>query len=408
MLPPDDQVIYPRTPVSWVVISVTLTLIGIAAFLYGTSGSHALRTWQAFTVNYIFWAGLAFGGVLFSAVLNLSKAVWGRPVKRLAESFSAYLPVSFLLFWVFLMGKEHVFPWVLKPVQEKQDFLNAPFMFAREGVCLFALTVLCLVFVYFSVKGDRQWLKAGRPHVSTEYPWLGYFRAQWRLSPVLPAAYAFILSLFAVDLIMSLSPDWISTLFPGYYFTAAFYSAIAAIYLLVLLTKDRLGLDPYLLSRQFHDMGKLIFGFAIFTGYLFYAQLLVIWYGNLPEETRFVILRTKLDPWKPWAWAVLFMIFGIPFLALLSRNIKVKRVPMIFITIMILAGMWMERFLLIVPSLWDRPGIPFGLLEVLVSAGFFGLVWLCITAFLSRVPVMPVSDPLFHKFLKQSEGGLKP
>jgi hypothetical protein len=408
MLPPDDRTIYPRIPVSWVVISIILTLIGVAAFAWGTSGSYALRTWQAFTVNYIFWTGLAFGGVLFSAVLNLSKAVWGRPVKRLAESFSAYLPVSFGLFWVFVLGKEHVFPWVLNPVQEKQDFLNAASMFTREGICLLALTVLCLVFVYFSVKGDRQWLKAGRPHVHTEYPWLGYFRSQWRLSPVLPAAYAFVLSLFAVDLIMSLSPEWISTLFPGYYFTAAFYSAIAAIYLLALLAKDRLGLGPYLLSRQFHDMGKLIFGFAIFTGYLFYAQLLVIWYGNLPEETKFVILRTKLDPWKPWAWAVLFMIFGIPFLTLLSRNIKVKRGPMIFITIMILAGIWMERFLLIAPSLWHGPGIPFGVLEVLVSAGFLGLVWLCITVFLSRVPIMPVSDPLFHKFLKQSEGGMKP
>lgn len=408
MLPPDDRALTLRTPVSWVVISLALILIGAAAFFYGTSGGHALRTWQAFTVNYIFWTGLAFGGVLFSAVLNLSKAVWGRPVKRLAESFSAYLPVSFLLFWVFLKGKEYVFPWILNPVQEKQHFLNTTFMFAREGVCLFALTVLSLVFVYFSVKGDRQWLKNGRPPVHTEYPWLGHFRSQWRLSPVLPAAYALILSLFAVDLIMSLSPEWISTLFPGYYFTAAFYSAIAGIYLFVLLAKDRLGISPYLLPRQFHDMGKLILGFAIFTGYLFYAQLLVIWYGNLPEETRFVILRTRLDPWKPWAWAVLFMIFGIPFLALLSRNIKVKRVPMIFITIMILAGMWMERFLLVVPSLWHHPVIPFGLIEVLVSAGFVGLVWLCITVFLSRVPVMPVSDPLFHKFLKQSEGNMRP
>ncbi len=158
-----------------------------------------------------------------------------------------------------------------------------------------------------------------------------------------------------------------------------------------------------------HDLGKLTFGFAIFTGYLFYAQLLVIWYGNLPEETKFVILRTKLDPWKPWAWAVLFMIFVIPFLTLLSRKIKIKRIPMMIITVMVLVGLWMERFLLVVPSLWEaRPGIPFGMLEVLVSAGFFGLVWLCITVFLSRVPIVPVSDPLFHKFLQQEEGSLKP
>ncbi len=394
---------------SWIAVSLTLTVAGAAAFLYGASGRYALRAWQVFTVNYVFWAGLAFGAVIFSAVLNLSKAVWGRPIKRLAEAFSAYLPVSFLLFWGFLAGRETVFPWIARPVPEKGAFLNAPFMFAREGVCLLALTVLSLLFVYYSVEADRAWLRNGRPRVGTEYPWSGLFRAQWRLSPVLPAAYAFILSLLAIDLIMSLSSEWYSTLFPGYYFIASFYSAVAAIYLFALAAKNRLGIDRYLFPRQFHDLGKLTFGFAIFTGYLFYAQLLVIWYGNLPEETRFVILRTKLDPWKGWAWAVLFSVFLIPFFTLLSRKIKIKRVPMIALTCMILAGLWMERFLLVAPSLWaPRPGIPFGILEILVSAGFFGLVWLCVTTFLSHFPVLPVSDPLFHKFLTESEGSMKP
>ena len=409
MLPPDDRDIYPRMPVSWVIISAILILVGAAAFLYGASGDYRLRTWQIFTVNYVFWAGLAFGGVLFSAVLNLSKAVWGRPIKRLAESFGAYLPVSFLLFWVLWPGKEHVFPWIENPVPGKQAFLNAPFMFAREGISLFALTVLCLVFVYFSVKADRQWLRNGRPEVSTEYPWTGLFRSQWRFSAVLPAAYAFILSLFAVDLIMSLSPEWYSTLFPGYYFIAAFYSAIAAIYLFVLLAKDRLGLKGYLLSRQFHDLGKLTFGFAIFTGYLFYAQLLVIWYGNLPEETRFVILRTKLDPWKPWAWAVLFMIFVIPFLTLLSRKIKIKRIPMMIITIMVLIGLWMERFLLVVPSLWEaHRGYRSVFSRSLSRRDFSAWCGSASRHSCPRVPIVPVSDPLFHKFLKQEEGSLKP
>ncbi len=409
MLPPDEKDIYPGMPSSWVVVSSVLILVGIAAFLYGASGAYELRAWQAFTVNYVFWAGLAFGGVLFSAVLNLSKAVWGRPIKRVAEAFGAYLPVSFLLFWVLWPGRAHIFPWIGKPVPEKQVFLNAPNMFAREGVCLLTLTLLSLLLVYFSVKSDREWLRAGRPPVSTEYPWSGLFRSQWRLSPVLPAAYAFILSLFAIDLIMSLSSEWYSTLFPGYYFIAAFYSAIAALYLFVLLGGNRLGLNRYLFPRQFHDLGKLTFGFAIFTGYLFYAQLLVIWYGNLPEETQFVILRTKLDPWKPWAWAVLLMVFVIPFVVLLSKRIKITRVPMILILIMILAGLWMERFLLVVPSTWSgRPGIPFGPLEVMISAGFVGLVWLCMTLFLCRVPVLPVSDPLFHKFLAEGKGSPKP
>ncbi len=406
---PEPREIYPPMPTSWKAASVILTCVGIAAFLYGISGEMALRAWQVYVVNYVFWAGLAFGAVLFSAVLNLSKAVWGRPLKRLAESFGAYLPVSFLLFWVLWPGKEYIFRWVRNPVPQKAAFLNAPFMFARDGISILALTVLSLLLVYYSVKADREWLALGGPPIATHYPWTGLFRSQWRFSPVLPAAYAFILSLVAVDLIMSLDPEWYSTLFPGYYFIASFYSAIVALYLFALIAKHRLGLARYLHPRQFHDLGKLTFGFCIFTGYLLYGQLLVIWYGNLPEETRFVILRAKLAPWQPFSWAVLCLIFFIPFLALLSKRIKIERGPMIFITIMILVGFWMERFLLVVPSTWTaRPGIPFGMLEILISAGFFGLVWLCITVFLSRVPIVPVSDPLFHKFLSEGKRWLSP
>ncbi|MGD0230213.1 MAG: NrfD/PsrC family molybdoenzyme membrane anchor subunit [Syntrophorhabdales bacterium] len=406
---PSDRDLYPGTPVSWLVISTLLALAGIAAFLIGISGNNAARAWQIYVVNYVFWAGLAYGAVLFSAVLNLAKATWGRPLKRLAESFGAYLPVSFLLFWVFYLGREHIFPWVLRPVPQKMAFLNVPFLFAREGASILALTVLSLVLVYYSVKADRDWLRQGRPPVATDYPWTGLFGRQWRFSPVLPAAYALILSLLAVDLIMSLDPRWYSTLFPGYYFIASFYAAIAALYLFVLLAGKRLGLTGYLLPRQYHDLGKLTFGFCIFTGYLFYAQFIVMWYGNLPDETTFMILRMKLDPWRPFSRVVLFMVFLIPFFVLLSKKIKIKRVPMIFVTLMILVGMWMENFLLVVPSLWPtRGGIPFGPLEVFVSAGFFGLVWLCVTLFLSRVPIVPVSDPLFQRFLREGKGTLAP
>lgn len=401
--------VYPRVPASWFAVSTILAIAGTAAFLFGIWGDDALRTWQIYIVNYVYWTGLAFGAVLFSAVLNLSKAVWGRPIKRLAEAFAAFLPVSYALFWVIWPGRNHIFQWVQHPVPEKQAFLNIPFLFIREGVGLLTLTVLSLLLVFFSVQADRRWLREGRPEVGTAYPWSGLFSAQWRFSPVLPAAYAFILSLFAVDIIMSLEPHWYSTLFPGYYFIAAFYSAIVSLYLVALLFGRRLGLASYLYPRQFHDLGKLTFGFCIFTGYLFYAQFLVIWYGNIPEETEYMILRTRLAPWAPLAWTVLFMVFLIPFFALLSRKIKITRTPMIVITIMILVGLWLERFLLVVPSLWQGRGdIPLGPSEVLISLGFLGVVWLSITIFLSLVPVLPVSDPLFHRFLKEGQGTLQP
>jgi hypothetical protein len=207
---------------------------------------------------------------------------------------------------------------------------------------------------------------------------------------------------------MSLDPHWYSTLFGGYYFIGSFYCGIVVLYLLALASMDSRSFGAYISPRQLHDLGKLVFAFSLFTGYLFYTQFLVIWYGNLPEETKYVILRVKLSPWEPLAWLSLFMIFLIPFVVLLSRRIKLRRVPMILLSVMILAGMWLERFILVVPSVWKQGNIPIGLLEVLITAGFVGLVALCLTLFLRRVPIVPISDPLFRQLIAEKEERLEP
>jgi hypothetical protein len=134
----------------------------------------------------------------------------------------------------------------------------------------------------------------------------------------------------------------------------------------------------------------------------------VIWYGNLPEETRYVILRVKMTPWEPVAWTTLGMIFVIPFVSLLSRKIKMKPLPMMILSGIILTGMWAERFTLVAPSIWKGGELPLGLLEVLITAGFLGLVGLSVIVFLVRVPFLPLSDPLFHKAMQPHEEREKP
>ena len=252
-------------------------------------------------------------------------------------------------------------------------------------------------------------LKGGSEEDPTEeYQAGAYWRAQRILSPIIGIVYAFVLSLLAFDLIMSLDPHWYSTLFGAYYFMSCFYLALAALYFLSLISLKTLGLRETIHPHHLHDLGKLVFAFCIFTGYLFYAQFLVIWYGNLPEETRYVILRVKLTPWEPVAWTVLAMIFAIPFVLLLSRKIKMKPLPMIILSGIILVGMWLERFILVAPSIWKGQGIPIGLLEVLITAGFFGVMGLSITFFLRRVPLLPISDPLFRKSIEPHEEKGKP
>ena len=404
--------IAPPIPRAWTIISAFLALAGLIAFFLGISGAQSQRAWQAYLINFVYWTGLSFGAILFVAVLNMTNAVWGRPLKRLAEALGAFLPISFLLFWVLYFGKEEIFHWVRQPLPDKQVWLSAGFMFVRDGVGLFLLTALSLTLIYYSVKGDKDMANhlkgAGQDGPIEESQEGDYWRTQRILSPIIGIVYAFVLSLLAFDLIMSLDPHWYSTLFGAYYFMSSFYIALSALYLLSLISRKALGLQETIHSHHLHDLGKLVFAFCVFTGYLFYTQFLVIWYGNLPEETRYVILRVKLTPWEPVAWTILVMIFIIPFVFLLSRKIKMKPLPMMILSGVILAGMWLERFILVAPSIWKGEEIPIGLSEVLITAGFFGIMGLSIILFLRRIPWLPISDPLFRKSIEPHEERGKP
>ena len=383
-----------------------LALAGAAAFLAGIGGPQSLRAWQAYLVNYVFWTGLSFGAILFVAVLNLTDARWGRSLKRLAEGLGVFLPLSFLLFWVLYFGRKEIFPWIKEPVPEKAAWLNAGFLFARDGAGLLLLTLLSMALIAFSVKGDLEFIRlpAGSLDAAPGKPW----RAQRVLSPIFGILYAFILSLLAFDLIMSLDPHWYSTLFGAYFFMSSFYAALAALVLVAHLLRGTQGLKEYIHPHHLHDLGKLLFAFCLFTGYLFYVQFLVIWYGNLPEETKYIILRIRFTPWEPLGWTVLGMILILPFLALLRKKWKMNPAVMIPVSLAVLGGMWLERFILVVPSLWKGKSLPLGLLEILITAGFFGVMALSLTVFLTRVPIFPISDPLFREAMQPHEEKEKP
>jgi Ni/Fe-hydrogenase subunit HybB-like protein len=387
------------------IFSLIFFLAGTVAFWIGISGPRSERVWQVFLVNYLFWSGLAFGSILFSATLVMTKARWGRPIKRLAEAPAAFLPFSFLLFWVLFAGRDKIFPWIREPLPLKAAWLNINFLFIRNGLSLFLLTVVAMALVYFSIRGER---KIHLPEVGSmnRYGDQGEkdLQKQIILSPILGILFALSFSLIGFDLVMSLSPHWYSTLFGLYFFTGAFYSSLAFLFLLSILFSKVLDLGNYVGERQFHDLGKLLLGFCLVTGDFFFSQFLVIWYGNLPEETRFVITRINSAPWKHLAWTVLILSFAFPFIALLSRKNKTRRGVMLVVSIIILIGMWLERFLLVAPSLWKGHDLPLGFSEFFISLGFLGLMSLSLLWFFKRFPSLPVSDPLFQEILEESRG----
>jgi hypothetical protein len=301
-----------------------------------------------------------------------------------------------MLFWPLFLGRETVFWWVLHPSAQKAPWLNTPFFFAREGVALLTMTLVAIKITYHSVRSDMEWLGAGERSQM-------HARGQSVLSPAYIILYAFILTLVSFDLIMSLNPEWFSTLFGAYYFIVSFYSGLAVITILSALAVMQMGLGNLIEKKQFHDLGKLLFGFCVVGLDFFYVQFLVIWYGNLPDETRYMIGRVVYDPWAALAWTVLIVVFVIPFLVLLIRKLKMKPVAMIVISIWILLGVWLEKFLLVTPSLLKAKSLPLGISEVLITLGWLGIFSFCVCSFWERFPILAISDPALEKVLEPEE-----
>jgi hypothetical protein len=398
----------PRPAPPWLIaLGAGLAILGGAAFAFGLAGSEPQRAWQAYLVNFVFWTALAAGAVLFSAIQTITHAHWGRSLKRLAEAPGVFLFIALPLFAVLYPGRRILFSWIENPVPEKTQWLNTPFLFLRDGAGLLLLAGIAAALLILSIRRDQLLLAGGGqgydPAVEQRSE-----NAAVVFANIYGILYFLILTLLAFDLIMSLDPRWYSTLFGAYYLVGGFFCGLATLIILAVLAVRRLELAEFITPVHFQKLGKLLLGFCLMTGDFFYTQFLVIWYGNLPEETGFIIERLRFAPWRPLALIVLFVCFIGPFVILLSSRIKLKLPAMLALCTMILTGMWLERFLLVVPSLWPGPNLPIGPVELGITAGYLGLMSLCVLFFLGRFPVLPVADPLFRRHLAHKAEETKP
>jgi hypothetical protein len=196
-----------------------------------------------------------------------------------------------------------------------------------------------------------------------------------------------VFTLIAFDTIMALQPHWFSNLLGGFYFMGSFLGAHTLLALMMLYGRHQVGIAEYISPKQRHDLGKLCFGFTVFWGYLMWAQFLVIWYGNLPEETGFVFARLW-GSWRPVGSAVFLGMFVIPFIGLLGVLPKKTPFTLGLFTSISLFSLWLERYLLVLPSVTKQAGPVFGLPEAAPTAAFIGLFLLAYGLFARTFPMV--------------------
>jgi hypothetical protein len=382
-----------NSPAFWLFIA--LVAIGVVAFVYGLNSRHPERAWQAYLINFLLWSAMAQGAVLFSAVMHMTKARWSGPLSGLSESFAAFFPISFLLFLVLFLGKAHIFPWLHEDLHGKEVWLNIPFLFWRDFVGLLILYVLGFGYLYNTLqlkfdpnqpsKGVRKFIYNGWQQNSSNPERVKKRMTMWGGFYIF--AFTVVLSLIGYDLIMSMDPHWISTLFGAYNFVKAFYVGLGALIILACVLNLKHGEASGITSSHLHDVGKLFFAFCLLWADFFYVQLMVIYYGNIPEETYYVIARTMLAPWNRLAWIIFIGCFIGPFVILLNKKIKTKPILMAILCSVVIIGIWLEHLLLLGPALnHGAQSIPLGLSDGLISLGFLGLMAIAVTYFLRVFP----------------------
>ena len=200
-------------------------------------------------------------------------------------------------------------------------------------------------------------------------------------------AFTLVLSLIGYDLVMALDPHWISTLFGAYTFVKAIYVGLGALIIFAAIMHLYPKNDFTLPSSNFHDIGKLFFAFCLVWADFFYVQLVVIWYGNIPEETAYVIERVMMVPWKHLAWLVFAVSFVIPFFILLNKKVKTMPAFMLVLATFMIAGIWLEHLLLVGPAMNHAADtLPLGIKDFLITLGFLGLMLMALNSFLRQFP----------------------
>ncbi len=376
-----------------------LAAAGLILFILFAFGDDPDRAWRIYHVNFLFFTGLSLGGIIFAAIQKVTRGKWAGPIIRFAEAGVAFLPVSLFLFLILFLGRHHLFPWIEHPTPLRGHWLTTSWVFWRDLASLLVLFGLAIAFVYNDVKPDvaqlrehvTGWRRRLYDRIAGDYSNSATEQAKVEkrittIAPLLILLYAYLFSVIAFDLVMSLAPYWVSNLFGGFFFMGAFLTGLTALGVLMVFWRKRLGMQELIGRQQFHDLGKLVFGFTVFWAYLTYSQILVIWYGNLPEETSFVFWRFWSD-WRPMTFAVGFLVFIIPFWGLIWIKAKTTTATFTLFVLISIAGMWLERFLLVQPSLTEG-GPVFGLPEVGVTLGFLGLFLLAHGLFARSLPMI--------------------
>src|SRR5690348_14088070 len=393
-----------------------VVVAALAAFgwqIYAGLGVSGLRSpvfWAFYITNFVFWIGLSHAGTLISAILRLANATWRRPVTRCAEVITVFSLSIGASFPIIHLGRPWLAFWLIPYPSERGIWPNfrSPLLwdfFAITTYLVASVTFLLLPMIPdLALVRDRALGRKRKIYSALALGWSGTPKQWYRLETamhimavaVIPVAVS-VHSIVSWDFAMAPVPMWHSTIFAPYFVTGAIFSGIAALILAMALLRKFLHLEEYLLPVHFENLGKLLLVMSLLWFYFVFSERLTGWYGNESSEMA-VFWLTQRGSFAPLFWTMVFCNFLIPFPLLAIKKFRTITGTAIA-SATVVVGMWLERFLIIVPSL-SRKYLPYAWatpspyrptwVEITITAGTFAAMALLYMLFSKVVPIISV------------------
>ena len=381
-LPPVNKSLPPEADRIGLILLAAGVVLVIAAFVF-----EPVRASFDAVILYLFMVSLAVGALFLLALEYITGAVWSVPMRRVTEFFAGLSPFLLILVLPLFLHIHDLFHWShAEAVQQdpilqgKAAYLNIPFFVTRTLVFIGIWIAFAALFVRHSTHQD----------ITKD---AALTRSNVRLAAVFFPLFAFTITFTAIDWGMSLEPHWFSTIYGVYYFSGTVIAALAAVTLVVVLFHER-GYLPGLRRDHFYSLGALLFGFVNFWAYIAFAQFLLIWYANLPEETYWFIARWE-NGWQIVSVLLIVMKFAVPYIVLLPQEAKMDTRRLKIMAVWLLAAHFVDLFWLVMPThseslslSWTELGFP------LVAVGMTVLLLSWKT---KRYNLVPVGDPKLQR-----------
>jgi hypothetical protein len=353
-------------PSTWLLVVVAGVVGALAAWKGFQEGPE--RWLRAYLVAWIFWTGISIGSLSIILLHNLTGGAWGDAIRPTARAAAAAIVPMGLLFLPVAFGVERLYPWADASLvaeeailQHKSTYLNVSF-FQVRAILYFAIWLGLLLFL--------RW-QANRPPAEDVVA----ERRLSRLSGQGLLLHGLAVTFASIDWVMSLEPEWFSTIYGVLVFVSMGLSALAfCIFVHCMFVEN--GADDDGIGAQ-HDLGKLLLAFVMLWTYMSLSQFLIIWYGNLPEEVVWYARRLR-NGWEWVAYALIAFHFVLPFVLLLSRELKRNAAALGSVAGLLLLMNWCEKVWLIEPARRESveilPWLDTGLWLGLGALWFFGFV----------------------------------